>query len=137
MLLVILAGAGCTDNDSAQRVSMPSRPVTVIELAPRDYARESTRTGSVSLYREERIGFEVNGRVLAVLDAGLEVRGPAFDENGAQVRAGDVIATLEKTRYRLQVDALEARLSAARRDIEAAQAERKLADQTLKPRKSS
>ncbi|MEA3278434.1 MAG: efflux RND transporter periplasmic adaptor subunit [Pseudomonadota bacterium] len=131
VLLALVACAGCTDPDPANRASMPDRPVTVIELAARDYARESTRTGSVSLYREERIGFEVSGRVLAVLDEGLEVRGPALDEKGQLVRSGDVIATLEKTRYRLQVEALEARLTAARRDIDEAQAQLKLADQTL------
>lgn len=129
--LVIIACGGCTDDDSTNRTSMPSRPVTVIELAARDYAPESTLTGSVSPYREEHIGFEVSGRVLAVLDEGLEVRGPSFNERGELIRSGDVIATVEKTRYRLQAEALEARLNAARREIETAQAQLKLAGQTL------
>ena len=129
--LVIIASASCTDDDSTNRTSMPSRPVTVIELAARDYARESTLTGSVSPYREEHIGFEVSGRVLAVLDEGLEVRGPSFDEKGKLVRSGNVIATVEETRYRLQVEALAARLNAARRDIESVQAQLKLAERTL------
>ncbi|MGC1951453.1 MAG: efflux RND transporter periplasmic adaptor subunit [Gammaproteobacteria bacterium] len=111
---------------------MATRPVTVIELAARDYARDSTLTGSISVYRQEHIGFEVSGRVLGVLDKGLEVRGPSFNESGDLLRPGDVIATLEKTRYQLQVDALEARLNAARRDIEAVRAELTLADRTLK-----
>ena len=38
---------------------MKSRPVTVLELFERDFAREHTLTGSVNPYREERIGFEV------------------------------------------------------------------------------
>ena len=102
--------------------TMPVRPVTVYELEARDFARERTLTGVVSLYREEQISFEVSGRVLGVLNPGIEVRGPAYDETGALVRQGDRIASLESTRYRSVVDALKARLDAARRDLDAVKA---------------
>lgn len=120
---------GCGDGDVEN--SMRSRPVTVLELFERDFAREHTLTGSVNLYREERIGFEVTGRVLSVLDQGREVRGPAFNEDGELVRRGDQIATMESTRYRRQQDALEARLDAARRDLDVTEAQVTLARQTL------
>ena len=110
---------------------MPSRPVTVLELKERDFALEHRLTGSVGLYREEKIGFEVAGRVLAVLDAGLEVNGPAFDELDVMVKKGDVIATMEKTRYLLRVESLQSRLKAAQRDHEGMQAQVTLAQQTL------
>lgn len=46
---------------------MPTRPVTVIELALRDYAGDSTRTGSVSLFREEGILLApFSGRITSV-----------------------------------------------------------------------
>ena len=111
--------------------TMKSRPVTVLELFERDFAREHTLTGSVNPYREERIGFEVAGRVLSVLDQGREVRGPAFNEDGELVRRGDQIATMESTRYRRQQDSLEARLDAARRNLDATQAQVTLARQSL------
>ena len=121
---------GC-DEDAPTKVAMSSRPVTVQVLVERDYARERNLTGVVSLYREERIGFEVGGRVRMVLDEGLEVRGPAFDEDGELVRPGDPIASMEDTRYDRQVGALRARLDAALRDLDAVQARVTLARQTL------
>ncbi|MCZ6604748.1 MAG: hypothetical protein O7A03_06350, partial [Alphaproteobacteria bacterium] len=47
--LVVLIGC---DADTGGDAQMPTRPVTVIELAERDYARERERTGVVNLYRE-------------------------------------------------------------------------------------
>ena len=56
---------------------MPTRPVTVIELAEQDFARERTLTGVIDLYREEDIGFEVDGRVTTVLNEGLHCVAPS------------------------------------------------------------
>ncbi len=122
--------AGCDGEPDAKR-AMPTRPVTVIELSERDYARVRERTGVVSLYREEKIGFEIDGRVTTVLDEGLEVRGPTFDEQGKLIRRGDLIAAMEGTRYGSQVGNVQAQLESARRDLQAAEAQVKLASQTL------
>ena len=119
---------GCDSNRDGK---MPTRPVTVIELTERDNARERELTGVVSLYREERIGFEIGGRVTTVLEKGLEVQGPAFNENGRLIRQGDAIATMEGTRYGSQVGALHAQLDAARRDLQAIKAQVTLTRQTL------
>ena len=127
--------AGCAQ-ESVNEVTMPTRPVTVIELLERDYARERTLTGVVNLYREEDIGFEIDGRVTAVLDRGLEVRGPVFNESGDLVRQGDPIAAMEATRYGSQVGVLQARLVAARRNLQAMEAQLTLARQTLERRKA-
>ena len=110
---------------------MKARPVSVLKLEERDFLRETRLTGFVSLYREEKVGFEVAGRVLAVLDLGTEVEGPVFDEDGKQVRPGDVIGRLDDTRYRFKVEALQAGLAAARHRLEATEAALKLARQTL------
>ena len=145
-----LSGCG---SSSEETTPMPSRPVSVLELRERDFGRESRLTGSVSLYREERVGFEVGGRVLSVLDVGKEVQGPSFNEDGEIVRQGDEIAQLDRRRYELQVSALEARLrslnkqldaqridveqvakneiEAAQRGVDSAAADLKLAGQTL------
>ncbi|MEE8514006.1 MAG: biotin/lipoyl-binding protein, partial [Gammaproteobacteria bacterium] len=104
--------AGCSEDPGNQAPAVKPRPVTVLRLLERDFSRESHLTGSVSLYREEKVGFEVGGRLLAVLDLGKEVLGPAYDDYGQLVRSGDLIAKIDDTRYRLQVQALQARLHA-------------------------
>jgi RND family efflux transporter MFP subunit len=102
-----------------------------MELQERELPIERALTGAVSLYREEQISFEVGGRVLAVKDMGLEVRGPAFNEKGELVRQGQPIAYLERTRFSAQVKSSEAQLDAARDDLAAAEAEATLATQNL------
>ena len=108
-LLFLMAAATflmACGSDSNQDRAMPSRTVSALELTERDYARERALTGVVGLYREEAIGFEVGGRVTMVLNEGLEVRGPAFNEASELIRPGDPIAAMEGTRYGSQVGAL-------------------------------
>ncbi|MEE8244969.1 MAG: hypothetical protein V3R27_08230, partial [Pseudomonadales bacterium] len=126
--LVLLIGC---DQDTGGNAVMPTRPVTVIELTERDYSRERERTGVVGLYREEKISFEIGGRVTTVLDEGIEVRGPAFDEKGKLLRRGNPIAAMEGARYGSQVGALQAQLETARGDFQAVEARVTLASQTL------
>ena len=115
---------------------MKTQPVTVLKLEERDFSQEARFTGSVGLYREEKVGFEVSGRVLAVLDEGEEVEGPAMDEQGRLVRPGDVIATVDDTRHRQQFEAVQARLKAVHREVEAVHAAMRLAIQNLRRQKS-
>ena len=133
-LFALLTLVGC--GQGTDQSVMPTRPVTVIELSLQDYARERTLTGVVGLYREEDIGFEIDGRVTTVLEVGLEVRGPAYDEQNNLVRQGDFIAAMESARYGSQVGALQARLDAARRNLQAMQAQFTLAQQTLERQKA-
>ena len=123
--------AGCNGDSVDEGFAMKSRPVTILKLEERDFAGDTRLTGSVSLYREEKVGFEVAGRLLWVLDEGKEVDGPVLDENGQLIRPGKLIARLDDTRYRLQANALQARLNAAQHDLNDARAELKLARQTL------
>lgn len=132
---VLATTVGC-GQEAANEAMMPARPVTVIELSERDYPREKTLTGVINLYREENIGFEIGGRVTTVLNEGLEVRGPAFNEQGKLIRQGDPIAAMEGSRYGSQVGALQARLDAARRDLQAVEARVTLARQTLERQKA-
>lgn len=132
----MIALTGCGEGPADDVPSMRSQPVTVLKLEEREFSRETHLTGSVGLYREEKVGFEVAGRILAVLDIGKEVEGPASDEADRLVRPGEVIARLDDTRYRLQVEALVARLNAAQRSLADAQAALTLARQTLARQKS-
>ena len=131
--LVVAASllVACGPGGEASDANMDVVPVTVQELSETDYGRDRRLTGSVGLYREEQIGFEVAGRIISVLDEGFEVRGPAYDERGRLVESGEVIATLDSTRYELQVGALEARSEAAQRGVDAVQAQLRLAEQNL------
>ena len=72
-MMIVACFVGCGGYSEQAASPMPVRPVTVLTLAERDFVRESRLTGSVSLYREEQIGFEVGGRMLSVLDVGKEV----------------------------------------------------------------
>lgn len=128
----ILFVSGCNDDSDNNSNAPKTRPVTVLQLEENDFAREINLTGSVSLYREENVGFEVSGRILAVQELGKELEGPAFDENNKLVRAGEIIATMDDTRYRLKVNALNQRLNAAQQELEVTEAVFTLAGQTLK-----
>lgn len=130
LVICMLFLSGCDATETNTR-TMPTRPVTVIELVERNYTRERQVAGVASPYREEQIGFEIGGRVTHVLDKGIEVRGPAFNEDGVLIRRGDPIATLEETRYNSQVGSLKAQLDAARRDYQSVEAEVTLARRSL------
>jgi len=129
--LLFFTFVGCGNETTENVTTMPTRKVTVLEITEQDFTQESHLTGSVNLYRQEQISFEVSGRVLAVLDEGIEVEGPAFDEEGNLVNRGQEIASLENTRYQIHVDVLQARLEAAQSDYQSTQAQHKLARQTL------
>ncbi len=133
LLVLALCVGGCDDTDEAG--PLPVRTVSVVELDVRSIPRKSELTGVVGLYREEQIGFEIGGRITTVLDKGFEVRGPTYDEEGVLLRRGDCIAAMEGTRYGSQVGALQARLDAARRDLQAADAQVTLGRQTLERQK--
>ncbi len=117
--IAILAMAESRALAANDEESIKARPVTVLRLEAQEFAREARFTGSVGLYRQEKVGFEVAARLLSVLDLGKEVNGPAYDEQGALVRQGDIIARLDDTRHRLMVQALEARLGSLRNELAA------------------
>lgn len=133
-LAALFLGA-CDEGSLPQDSAVRSRPVKVLKLAERDFRHESSLTGSVSLYREQRIGFEVGGRILSVLDVGREVTGPALDEAGVLVRPGDLIAVVDDTRYRLEVETLQARLDSENQNLYSINAELERALKTLNRQK--
>lgn len=134
-ILLAVVSLGACNEGSPVSESAAGRPVRVLALTEQDFRHESNLTGSVSLYREERIGFEVGGRILSVLDVGREVTGPALDEVGALVRPGEVIAVVDDTRYRLEVESLQARLDSAKQNLDSINAELERALKTLNRQK--
>lgn len=98
-------------------------PVTTFELREFQPANAAALTGSAEPYRQEEVGFEVSGRILQVRDVGDDLVGRAYDEDGTVVQQGDEIGRLDDTRYRLAVNALEARVASVRKRLEAQQVE--------------
>jgi RND family efflux transporter MFP subunit len=98
--------AACQDY-AASAALKPERPVQVQRVA--FAGEEATRefVGVVRARHETDLGFRVGGKLLAR---------PA--EVGAVVEAGDVIATLDDTDLRLQLEAAEAARAAARIALE-------------------
>ena len=88
------------------------RPVTVVKLKTTDPTRALRLTGSTESWKEEKIAFEVCGRVEWVIEEGMEVEGRTYDENGKLLTEGTVLARLDKKRYELRVSSAEAQLNA-------------------------
>jgi len=89
----------------------PATQVVMVATARLDGAAPAHRlAGTVRARTETDLGFRVGGKLLAR---------PA--EVGSQVKAGDVVATLDDTDLRLQLEAAEAARSAARIALEKGQ----------------
>jgi multidrug resistance efflux pump len=93
------------------------RPVSALTLGQDSPTKLLRMTGSVEPYREEKIAFEVSGRIEYVLDVGSDVEGEVFDDSGAVVRAGDVLARIDATRYQLAHDAARLKLASSEENL--------------------
>lgn len=97
------------------------REVSVAPIVTRDIVAEVQGTGTVTTKVLPRVGSKINGRVEKVL----------VDE-GDFVKAGDLVAVLEDSDLRHQVDRARARLAAARASAEQAKASWDRAKQLLR-----
>jgi RND family efflux transporter MFP subunit len=88
-------------------MAVVQRPVRVAEVAERHTASASAYAGEVRARYESKIGFRVGGKVVR---RAVNV--------GDQLKAGQLIAELDSTDYRLGADALDAQLRAARSEYE-------------------
>lgn len=112
LVAVLLLGA-C--GEEAAPPAQRARPVTVITLAEETPTIGGDVVGVAEAFREEDIGFEVDGRVLLVERLGAEVNGPVLDADGGVTKDGEgsVLARLDPTRYDLALKAAELALAAA------------------------
>jgi RND family efflux transporter MFP subunit len=100
--VVTLALAACNEASTSENQPAPARAVLV---QPVHYTSEAGQRGFVASIRpriEADHGFRVTGKVAA-----------RKVEMGQLVRAGDVLATLDPTDFRLQLEQAQAELSAA------------------------
>lgn len=113
LLVCLIATPGCQQDDSTASIEPQPRPVSVIRLQsirPQELVRH---TGTVSSWKTDQIGFQVDGRIQALLEPGTNIEGATFDENGMPLREGTVVAVLEQERYQFQLQSAIAAVNTA------------------------
>jgi RND family efflux transporter MFP subunit len=111
-LLAIVSA--CSSGGSDEESKPIPRPVTYLVLEEQNPTTLTRLTGSVESWKMEKVGFQVEGRVLFVLEPGVEIEGNVLDENGNVLSHGTVIAELENERYRLKLQEERARVRGMR-----------------------
>lgn len=111
------AFAACGSGDEGEKPP-PPRPVTYLVLEEQNPTTLTRLTGSVESWKMEKVGFQVEGRVLRVLEPGVEIEGNVLDENGNVLSYGTVIAELENERHQLKLREEKARVRGMRADYE-------------------
>ena len=128
-LLAILVAAvtGCNSPQTAELDQPLPRPVSYTTLKQQNPSRLAQVTGSVESWKQELVGFQVEGRVHYVREAGTNVNGRIVNDTSQVLEAGTLMATLDNERYRLRVEEaqdrvaqLQAEAQVIRTDIERA-----------------
>lgn len=122
VLLPALAGLqGCTDSGGTPTPAVAPRPVTwshaVVGLPP----SAALTAGTVDAWKQERLSFEVGGRVAYVGEPGSEVRGSVRDLEGVTL-SGTLLARLDDERYDIRVSGADADVAGARAEAQALRA---------------
>jgi len=134
--------AGCSSDSktTAEPLAKPPKPVSTMVLKHSSPSFQHHTTASVAPWKAERIGFEIAGRVVQVIEPNEMVKGP-----GNQA-AGVPLARLDDEQFQIAVDAAraDAEVAQRRRDsnriaieqrlptvIETAEAEQQLAEAEL------
>ncbi|MCA8995694.1 MAG: HlyD family efflux transporter periplasmic adaptor subunit [Planctomycetaceae bacterium] len=125
LLLLLFIGAGCTFQGEKTVPPRQPRPVTVFTLQQTDPASPLRRTGSVTSWKVEDIGFEVGGRIEFIIEPGTDVVGPTV-EDGANTfvpESGTLIARVDAARYQAQLKSAQASVKTAEAQSQAIQLE--------------
>ena len=119
-----LAGAQVVRPGEAERpvaaADRPAQPVRISRIAFAPTGRTASYTGTIRPHHEVALGFRIPGKIVA---RPVEV--------GDRVTAGQVIALLDDTDARLELDLATAEVAAARVDLQRAEAERQRSDRLL------
>ena len=111
--LVLLGCAG----DPLERESA-ARAVSYIPLEITEPGAGGRLTGTVESWKREDIGFEVAGRVLSIVEPGVDIEGRTFDEAGKLLKEGTVLAELDTLRYEIAKKQAQTAADAARTELE-------------------
>lgn len=112
---VVLAASGCRQEQPARPES--PRPVVAAVIAPIDPGEGLGLTGVVESWAQEKIAFEVSGRVTYIVEADTELEG-RWIENGQVLIEGDVLATIDPEPYEAALDAAKAEVQTAKVNLE-------------------
>lgn len=120
-LAFVITLAGCSNEGEAIVQSPDLRPVKVMEVSAVSKSRALRYSGSVTARSEAATGFRVAGKII---ERNVEI--------GDKVRAGDVMARLDATDFRLQVQSARASLEAADRQVETSEFALKRSEQLFR-----
>ncbi len=115
-LIASVFSLGCSQNQSAQ--SRAPRAVSYVSLELSQPSTGGRLTGTVESWKREDIGFEVAGRVLSIVEPGVDIEGRTFDEEGNLLLEGTVLATLDAERYQIAKKQAQTAADAARTELE-------------------
>jgi len=116
LIFVIALFAGCAKEPA--REQRDARPVSYISLTLSDPGAGSRLTGTVESWKREDIGFEVAGRLLRIVEPGIDIEGRTLDEEGNLLSEGTVLAELDDERYLIAAKQAQTAADAARTDLE-------------------
>jgi multidrug efflux pump subunit AcrA (membrane-fusion protein) len=115
-LLATLVLAGC--REAVELVPAAPQPVSYVSLELSQPGTGNRLTGTVESWKREEIGFEVAGRVLRIVEPGVDIDGRTFDEEGKLLAQGTVIAEMDSQRYVIARKQAQTASDVARTDLE-------------------
>ncbi|QDS91903.1 Inner membrane protein YiaV precursor [Roseimaritima multifibrata] len=89
------------------------QPVTVMSLEKRLPPVSYFASGSVKSWKNEKIGFEVSGRVQWVLEPGQDIDGRVYDADKNLIQKGTPLAQIDPAHYVIAVKSAKANLEMA------------------------
>ncbi len=116
VLLTTILLVGC--KESAELPPRTPQPVSYISLELAQPNMGNRLTGTVESWKREDIGFEVAGRLLRIVEPGIDIEGRTFDEAGNLLSEGTVLAELDNERYLIAAKQAQTLADAARTDLE-------------------
>lgn len=102
--------SGCNLEEKKEVREPVPRPVNYVVLKRSDHSHLTRVTGSVESWKKEMISFKVSGRLVEVVEPGVEIQGHSFDDSGNKISQGTMIARLDSSQFRLRLQEAEARM---------------------------
>ena len=117
-LLIPIVISSCDSGSKDEERKPIPRPVTYMLLKKSDPSQITRATGSVESWKVEKVGFQVDGRVVSVVEPGVEILGNIYDENGAVLTNGTILAELKDERHALRLKEARARIAARQAEMD-------------------
>lgn len=112
ILATLLFVGGCGSRAKNLPDKAP-RPVEVMTLYNSTPTGSYTLSGAVQSWKTEKIGFEVDGRVLWVLEPGKDVEGRITGDETQFLKEGTPLAQIDPSRYEVAAESAKANLEVA------------------------